>query len=158
MGKVPAIADGKARLAESAAIALYLADAYPEAALAPALDDPRRGAYLYWSVFAAAVIEPAMMERFNGWEVNPGSSGWGNFDRMIQALEGGLETGPWILGEKFSAADTLVGSAAHFMRVFGILPDSEILAAYADRCLERPAYQTALAADEATDEPPPPLP
>lgn len=154
MGKVPAISDGDVHLSESAAIALYLADRYPECGLAPAVDAPDRGRYLYWSLFTPSVIEPAMMERFNQWEVNPGSCGWGNFDRMIETLERGLEQGPWILGDHFSAADTLLGSSVNFAQVFGILPESPVLANYLERCLARPAYAAALAAEEenaATD-------
>lgn len=150
MGKVPAIEDGEVQLADSAAIALYLADRYPSAGLAPAIDAPDRGRYLYWSTFTPGVIEPSMMERFNGWVVNPGTSGWGNFERMIETLETGLSEGPWILGERFSAADTLLGSSVYFMRAFGILPESPVLAAYCERCLARPAYAKALAANEAS--------
>lgn len=148
MGKVPAISDGDVHMAESAAIAIYLADRYAEAGLAPAVDHPDRGRYLYWTLYTPAVIEPAMMERFNDWEVNPGSSGWGNFDRMIETLKKGLSDGPWILGDTFSAADTLLGSSVAFCKAFGILPDSEILEAYLARCLERPAYQAALAQEQ----------
>jgi glutathione S-transferase len=148
MGKVPAIRDGDVTMADSAAIALYLADRYPEAGLAPAIDASERGDYLYWSTFTPGVIEPAMMERFNQWDVNPGTSGWGNFDRMIETLEKGLEKGPWILGDRFSAADTLLGSSTWFMREFGILPDSPSLQAYADRCVARPAFAAAIAAND----------
>jgi glutathione S-transferase len=151
MGKVPAIADGEVSVADSAAIALYLADRYPQAGLAPAIDAPDRGRYLYWSTFTPGVIEPAMMERFNGWEVNPATSGWGNFDRMIETLERGLEDGPWIMGSRFSAADTLLGSSVYFMKAFGALPDSPRLEAYLERCTARPAYAQALAANESAD-------
>lgn len=147
MGKVPAISDSEVHMAESAAIAIYLADRYP-GGLAPAVDHPDRGRYLYWALYTPAVIEPAMMERFNEWEVNPGSSGWGNFDRMIHTLERGLGDGPWILGDRFSAADTLLGSSVNFARVFGILPESSVLEAYLERCLSRPAYRAALELDE----------
>lgn len=147
MGKVPAIDDGHVAMAESAAIAIYLADRYPDAGLAPALDAPERGRYLYWSTYTPAVLEPAMMERFNQWEVNPGSSGWGNFDRMVETLEAGMDGREWVLGDRFSAADTLLGSSVHFMKVFGVLPESEILENYLARCLARPAYQAAIAED-----------
>ena len=122
MGKVPAIADGPVKIADSSAIALYLADRYPACGLAPAIDDPQRGSYLYWMTFTPGVIEPAMAERFNNWEVNRGSSGWGDFDLMIEVLVKGLEPGPWLLGKHFSAADILVGSSVYFMKLFGILP------------------------------------
>ena len=152
MGKVPAIEDGEVRMAESAAIGLYLADRYPSAGLAPAIDDPQRGTYLYWMTFTPAVIEPSMMEKFNGWNVNRASSGWGDFDLMIQTLLAGLENGPWLLGERFSAADVLVGSSVYFMRLFGILPEHEQLAAYADRCVARPAYARALAREKELED------
>lgn len=144
MGKVPAIKDGEVAMAESAAIALYLADRYPDAGLAPPIDAPDRGRYLYWSTYTPAVIEPAMMERFNQWEVNPQSSGWGNFDLMIATLENALAEGPWILGEHFSAADTLLGSSVNFMKVFGIMPESAVLENYLEQCLARPAFQEAI--------------
>lgn len=144
MGKVPALSDGPVKLADSAAIGIYLADRYPGAGLAPAIDHPDRGRYLFWMTFTPGVIEPAMSEKFNGWEVNPSQSGWGSFELMIDTLRAGLEPGPWLLGERFSAADVLVGSSVNFMRTFGMLPDSEELSDYADRCLARPAYARAL--------------
>lgn len=144
MGKVPAIRDGDVAMAESAAISLYLADRYTSAGLAPAIDAPDRGRYLYWTTYTPAVIEPAMMERFNKWEVNPQSSGWGNFDLMIATLETALEEGPWILGEHFSAADTLLGSSVNFIKMFGLMPESAVLEAYLERCLARPAFQAAI--------------
>ncbi len=147
MGKVPALADGSVKIADSSAIALYLADRYPASGLAPAIDDSQRGSYLYWMTFTPGVIEPAMAERFNNWEVNRGNSGWGDFDLMIEVLEKGLEQGPWLLGERFSAADVLVGSSVYFMKLFGILPENAVIEAYVERCLARPAYARALARD-----------
>jgi len=149
MGKVPALADGETVLAESAAICLYVADRYSAGTLAPALDDPLRGQYLYWTMFTPAVAEPAMAEKFSGAESNRSSHGWGDYDSMLATLEGGLASGPWILGDRFTAADVMVGSSVVFMRLFGILPESPSLNEYADRCLARPAYQAALAREEA---------
>jgi glutathione S-transferase len=155
MGKVPAIMDttpnGVVHMADSASIGLYLADRYPASSLAPSIDDPSRGQYLYWMTFTPGVIEPAMAEKFNNWEVSPTTSGWGNFGMMVEVLEQGLEGGQWLLGDRFSAADVMVGSSVYFMKLFGILPESPVLAAYADRCLARPAYQKALARDAELD-------
>lgn len=144
MGKVPALVDGKVQMSESAAICLYLADRYSSGTLAPAIDDPLRGKFLYWLMYTPAVIEPAMSEMFNGVESNRGRSGWGDFELMIETLESGLKKGTWILGKKFTAADVMVGSSAVFMRTFDMLPESTTISAYADRCLKRPAYQKAL--------------
>ena len=147
MGKVPAIADGAVRMAESAAICLYLADRYAAGTLAPAIDDDDRGRFLYWMYYTPAVLEPAMAEKFNNVATNRASAGWGDFPSMIETFEKGLADGPWILGDRFTAADVMLGSSAVFMRMFKILPDSAVLNAYADRCLARPAYQAALAMD-----------
>ena len=96
---------GVVHMADSAAIALYLADRYPASGLAPAIDDPSRGKFLFWLGFTPGAIEPAMMEKFIGFEVARGSSGWGNYDQVIQVLNDGLQKGPWILGDTFTAAD-----------------------------------------------------
>lgn len=143
MGKVPALADGDVLMSESAAICLYLADRYASGRLAPALDDARRGKFLYWLMYAPAVIEPAMSDKLHGVTPNRGRSGWGDFDLMLETLENGLGDRDWILGD-FNAADVMLGSSVVFMRMFDMLPESRVLAAYADRCLARSAYKKAL--------------
>jgi glutathione S-transferase len=147
MGKVPAIEDGEVRMAESAAIALYLADRYSSGDLAPQTDSPQRGRFLYWMFYSPAVIEPAMAEKIQGAEPNHLSHGWGDWPSMIRTLEKGLEPGPWIMGERFSMADVMLGSSVIFMKVFNMLPESAILEAYAERCLARPGQQKAMALD-----------
>ncbi len=144
MGKVPALVDGDVALSDSAAICLYLADRYAMGTLAPALDDAQRGKYLYWMVYTPGVIEPAMAERFSNIEPNRRRNGWGDFDLMIETWEAGLDDSEWILGDRFSAADVMLGSSAIFLRQFGMLPDTRNLEAYADRCADRPAYRRAV--------------
>lgn len=147
LGKVPALEDGEAKVADSAAICLYLADRFPEKGLMPPPGAPERGRYFQWLVFTPGSMEPAMAEKFGGWTPQPSQHGWGSFDLMIWQLEGGLMPGPWLLGERFSAADVMVGSGVVFMRMFGMLPANPVLEAYADRCLARPALQRAFAID-----------
>ncbi|MCK0067892.1 glutathione S-transferase family protein [Kordiimonas laminariae] len=149
MGKVPALVDGDASLSESAAICLYLADRYSLGNLSPALDSAERGKFLYWMIYVPGVIEPAMAEKFGGWEANKYSHGWGDYDSMIETLVSALTGKEWLVGDKFTAADVMVGSTCYFMKKFNILPDNDVLGAYVARCLERPAYQTALKIDEA---------
>lgn len=144
MGKVPALVDGSAMLADSAAICLYIADRYASDLLAPGMDDPDRARFLFWMFFVPGAMEPAMAEKMGGWDTNRGAHGWGDFDVMIETLEQGLEPGPWILGNRFSAADIMLGSTAAFMGMFGIMPESELIGDYVDRCLARPAYQKAI--------------
>jgi glutathione S-transferase len=148
MGKVPALVDGDLRMSESAAICLYLADRYARGILAPDFDDSLRGSFLYWMFYTPAVIEPAMSDRFNKVAVDRGRSGWGDFDLMLETLAAGLGTSEWILGGRFTAADVMLGSSGLFRQQFGMLPESEALAAYGGRCAARPAYRAARALDE----------
>lgn len=151
LGKVPALEDGAVRMADSAAICVYLADRYGSGVLAPEIASAERGAFLFWMLYSPGVIEPAMWERFTGAKPNRRSSGWGDFELMINALETALERGPWLLGERFSAADVMVGSAVHFMSMFELLPDSPALRGYMERCLARPAWRQAMRGEaEAT--------
>jgi glutathione S-transferase len=145
MGKVPALVDGDVAMSESAAICLYLADRYAPGVMAPRIDEPGRGQFLYWLMYTPAVIEPAMSEKFNGIEPAPQRSGWGDFELMIETFENGLGKNTWILGDQFTAADVMLGSSAVFLRAFEMLPPSEALESYADRCLARPAYARVMA-------------
>lgn len=144
MGKVPALADGKALMAESAAICLYLADRYSDGRLAPAIDHPDRGRFLYWLMYTPTVVEPAMGEKFSGAESNHIRNGWGDFDSMILTWEQGLGDREWIIGDSFSAADVMLGSSAIFLQMFGMLPESRVLADYAERCQSRQAQRRAM--------------
>lgn len=144
MGKVPAIRDGDVAMSESAAICIYVADRYAPGTLAPAPDDALRGKYLYWTMYTPAVVEPAMSEKFNKVETNRQRNGWGDFDLMIETWDQALNDKDWILGERFTAADVMLGSSAIFLRLFKMLPESNNLDAYADRCLARPAHQRAM--------------
>lgn len=145
MGKVPALVDGDVQMSESAAICLYVADRYAPGRLAPQSDDPLRGKFLYWLMYTPAVVEPAMSERFNNVPANRGRNGWGDFELMIRTFDEALDGRDWILGETFTVADVMLGSSAIFMRMFEMLPDTQNLSAYADRCMARDAWQRAMA-------------
>ena len=93
MGKVPALKDGDATLAEAAAICAYVAERYPEARLAPPLGDPGRAKYLYWLFFAPGCIEPAMMQVATKVEMPSVAAGWGEASRVFDVLDKALEKG-----------------------------------------------------------------
>jgi glutathione S-transferase len=144
MGKVPALRDGDATLAEAAAICAYVAERYPQANLAPPLGDPRRAKYLYWLFFGPGCIEPAMVQLSTKIEMNPVAAGWGDAQRVFDVLDAALTTGPWLLGETFSAADILIGSGLNFVvRLFKIVPSRPSFERYIDACAARPAFQRA---------------
>lgn len=144
MGKVPALKDGDATLAEASAICAYVAERYPEAKLAPPIGDPLRAKYLYWLFFAPGCIEPAMMQIATKIEISPVSAGWGDATRVFDVLDAALAKGPWILGESFSAADVAVGAALNFsVRLFKMVPSRPSFDAYIARCIARPAFQRA---------------
>ena len=144
MGKVPALQDGEATLAESAAICAYVTERYPQANLAPPLGDPLRAKYLYWLFFAPGCIEAAMVQVATKIELNPVAAGWGDAQRVFDVLDAALAKGPWILGEKFSAADIIIGSGLNFaVRLFKMVPARPSFDRYIDACAARPAFQRA---------------
>ena len=144
MGKVPALQDGDATLAEAAAICAYVAERYPQAKLAPPVGDPMRAKYLYWLFFSPGCVEPAMMQLATKVEMNPVAAGWGDAQRVIDVLDNALQKGPWLLGDTFSAADVMIGSGLNFaVRLFKMIPARPSFDAYVARCMARPAFQRA---------------
>ena len=144
MGKVPALQDGEATLAESAAICAYVAERYPAAKLAPPLGDPLRAKYLYWLFFAPGCVEPAMVQIATKIEMNTVAAGWGDSQRVFDVLDVALTKGPWLLGDNFSAADIAIGAGLNFaVRLFKMVPSRPTFDAYVARCMERPAFQRA---------------
>ena len=150
MGKVPAIRHGDALITEQPAVFLYLADLYPAAKLAPPLGDPLRGPYLRWMVYYGSCFEPAVMDRSIQREpLSPTACAYGDYDTMLKTLTDQLEKGPWLLGDTFTAADALWGTALNWTTQFKLVPELPVIRAYIDRVLARPAMQRAAAADAA---------
>jgi glutathione S-transferase len=131
---------------EAAAICVYLADAFPQAGLAPKLDDPKRGTYLRWIFFATGCFEPAVMDKmFNRPPFErPGAISYGTFETMLATLETALTPGPWILGDRFSAADVFVGSQLHYAVMTKAIEPTPVMQKYVDRVAARPALQKLL--------------
>jgi glutathione S-transferase len=148
MGKVPAIVHDGALIAEQPAVFIYLADRFPAAGLAPALDDPLRGPYLRWMVFYGSCFEPALIDRSMQREPPPPSRcPYGSWDDVFSTLSGQLAAGPWLLGERFTAADVLWGIALDWTTKFGLVPVTPTIGAYVQRVTSRPAVQRAAAKD-----------
>ncbi|HUZ65404.1 MAG TPA: glutathione S-transferase N-terminal domain-containing protein [Acetobacteraceae bacterium] len=140
MGKVPAVRHGDALITEQVAIFLYLADLFPQAGLAPAFDDPLRGPYLRWMVFYAACFEPAVVDRALQREAGGAAmSPYGDYDTTLNTLVAQLARGPWLLGERFTAADVLWGMSLTWTTAFKLVPERPEITAYLARFTERPA-------------------
>lgn len=144
MGKVPAIRDGDVVISENAAIALYLADACPQAGLAPVIGEPSRGPYLKWMIWGPGCLEPAMLQKYLKFEVASGTAGWGSPDLVLDVLAGALGEGPFLLGEQFSAADVVIGSGIISCMQFGLCEERPEYVAYRDRLNARPARQRTM--------------
>jgi glutathione S-transferase len=148
MGKVPAIVHGDALVTEQPAIFIYLADLFPDAGLAPALGDPLRGPYLRWLAFYGSSFEPAINDVAMKREPAPPiMCPYGDFDTMLATLTRQLRAGPYLLGERFSAADVLWGTALGWTTMFKLVPELPEVMAYIDRVSSRPAARRAAEAD-----------
>jgi glutathione S-transferase len=150
MGKVPALAYKGAVVTEAAAICAYLADLFPEKALAPSLDN--RADYYRWLFFAAGPLESAITNRHLKFELTPEqnrTAGYGSFEHAIDTLERAVTGKTFITGDRFSAADVYVGSQIDWGLQFGTIPSRPVFEAYAESLRARPAYKRAKDTDNA---------
>jgi glutathione S-transferase len=148
MGKVPAITHGDALVTEQVAVFLYLADLFPAAGLAPPIGDPLRGPYLRWMAYYGSCFEPALVDRALKREAAaPSTSPYGDYETMLRTLTDQLARGPWMLGERYTAADVLWGTALRWTTTFGLVPPLPVIAAYVERVNARPAVVRARAKD-----------
>lgn len=152
MGKVPAIKHGDTVVTECAAICAYLADAFPQAGLAPPHASKARGTYYRWLFYAAGPVEAAVTNRSMGWEPPADKQamvGYGTYDHVVDTLEKALSPGPYILGDQVSAADVYVGAHIGWGMQFGSLPKRPAFEAYFARLAARPAAKRAKEIDDA---------
>ncbi|QIK77864.1 glutathione S-transferase family protein [Sphingomonas piscis] len=144
MGKVPAIVhDGKV-VTEVAAIVCYLADAFPEAGLAP--DTRDRADYYRWIFFASGPVEAAFTAKAMGWEVpadRRAMAGFGDYETAMKTLERAISSKPFITGDRFTAADLWLGAMINFMLNFKLLEPTPAFSDYARRMTDRDAYRRA---------------
>jgi len=150
MGKVPAIRHGDKVVTECAAICAYLADAFPDAGLAPPTDD--RADYYRWLFYAAGPVEQAVTNKAMG--ITPTAEqgrmvGYGSFDQMVDVLEKAVSDRDYVAGDSFTAADVYVGSQLGWGLQFGTLPKRPAFESYVARLHARPAYQRANEKDNA---------
>jgi glutathione S-transferase len=151
MGKVPVLRHGATVVSESAAICLYLAEAFPAAGLNVDIHDARRGTFLKWLFFGPSCIEPAIVDTAFPRAAPPPSSsvGYGDAQRVFDVVCGALTPGRWLLGEQFTAADVVIGSGLRWGMIFNLVPARPEITAYVERLNARPALQRATALDQS---------
>jgi glutathione S-transferase len=152
MGKVPAIRHGDTVVTETGAICAYLADAFPDAGLAPPPGDPRRGPYFRWMFFAAGPVETAVSNKALGFEVpsdRRAMVGYGSFEDVMDALELAVSRSEYLAGDRFTAADVYLGSQIGWGLLFGTMEKRPAFQTYFDRISARPAALRAREIDDA---------
>jgi len=152
MGKVPALRHGDTVVTEVAAICAYLADAFPQAGLAPPPGHPLRGPYYRWLFFAAGPVESAVTNRFLGFVVPPERkpmAGYGSFEDVMNTLEAAVSQGTYLAGDSFTAADLYLGSQLGFGLQFGTIEKRPAFEKYWERIAGRPAAVRAREIDDA---------
>jgi glutathione S-transferase len=150
MGKVPALRHRDTVITEVAAICTYLADAFPDKRLNVPVGTPRRGVYLRWLFFAPGCFEMAVTDRAYPRKEAPRRAmlGYGDFDTAMNVVAKAVETGPWLMGEQFTAADVVLGSHVRWGTMFKLVPERKEFLDYAARIAARPAAKRAEAKDQ----------
>ncbi|MFI4935651.1 MAG: glutathione S-transferase family protein [Caulobacterales bacterium] len=158
-GKIPVLVDDGEAIFETAAIGLYLADKFPAAGLAPPPGAPDRGAYYKWMVYLSSTPQAEYRAWFYPHEFvddpdlakHAKAAAGERLAGIFERIAAQLGAGPWLLGERFSAADLYL---LMLIRWGGRLPrrprDHPALAAHAQRVLARPAVQATFAAEGVT--------
>ena len=148
LGKVPALVHDGVLITEQVAIYLYLADLYPEAELAPPIGNRLRGDYLRWMAIYGSCFEPAVVDLAMKREpAARGISPYGDWETLFNTLTTRLASGPYLLGDRFSAADVLWGAALTWMTMFKLVPETPEILAYLARVNARPAVAEARSQD-----------
>jgi glutathione S-transferase len=152
MGKVPAIRHGEAIVTEGGAICAYLADAFPQAGLAPPSGDPSRASYYRWMFFAAGPIEAATTNKALGFQLPEGRgrmAGYGSYEDVMSTLERAVSQSDYIAGDKFTAADVYFGAQIGAGMQFGMIEKRPAFEQYWARISGRPAAKRAREIDDA---------
>ncbi len=152
MGKVPALRHADAVVTETAAICAYLADAFPEAGLAPPPGHKLRAPYYRWLFFTAGPVEYAVSNKALGFIVPPDRErmiGYGNITQVLAVLEAAVSRAEYLVGNEFTAADLVVGSQLGFGMMFGTIEKRPAFERYWQRVSDRPACQRAKEFDDA---------
>jgi len=144
--KVPAIKVYDEIVYESAGICLYLTDSHQKKQIGPLPGDNTRAEYVRWLFFYAGALEPAATARFQGWDKDK-PTGFGTFEEIEGIVSSQLESAPYMLGDTFSAADILYGSAVMFFKGT-LFPARKHYDDYLARLIERPAYQRSQKRDD----------
>ncbi|MBW8815701.1 MAG: glutathione S-transferase family protein [Caulobacterales bacterium] len=142
-GKVPTLTDGEVVVSENPAIAIYLADRYSYGQLAPRIEHADRGAYLKWMVFSTAVVDPVATLHEQKIDLPGFGVSFGSFEDMVAVLTGVLTGRKYLLGDRFSAADVVLGGTISRLLYQKLLPETPVLLDYNARLTARPAFHRA---------------
>ena len=149
MGKVPALQHRGHVVTENAAICAYLADAFPQAGLAPAPGDPDRADYLRWLFFVAGPLEQAMLSLSGKLEIDPASAGFGKVEDVVNTLDQLLTKRAHVAGDRYTAADLMMAAYLGWYMQSKLLEPRPSFEAYVARHWQRPAALRAIALDDA---------
>ena len=150
-GKVPVLQDGAFLVTESLAICLYLAERDPQRRLLPDSDLASRARLLQWCSFAVSELEQPLWTAAKHRFVLPkplrgpavGEAARYEFAQASKVLETGLGAQPFILGDRFTVADILIGHTLDWAQAAGWSVQSGPVEAYLDRIQRRPPYARA---------------
>ncbi|MEI9888505.1 MAG: glutathione S-transferase family protein [Rhizomicrobium sp.] len=143
--KVPTLKIFSEVVYESGAICLYMTDSHQKHKIGPLPGENTRAEYVRWLFLYAGVLEPAATARFQGWDKEK-PTGFGTIEDVEALVSAQLQATPYLLGDEFSAADILYGTALQYFKGT-LFPARKHYDDYLARITSRPAYIRAQARD-----------
>lgn len=146
LGRVPVLETDDGILFESAALCLHVADLHPEAGLISAPGTHERAEVYQWALFAMTELEPAVTRAYlgrRGGDADEEAKGDARLTKVAKVVEDALGDDDFLVGDRFTIADVVLGGVLDSARKYDVMPDSQVLVAYLERLDARPAKQRA---------------
>lgn len=130
-GRVPALVTPRGILTETPAMLAFIAQSFPDAALAP-LDDAFAFAQLQaFNSYICSTLHVAHAHRMRGHRWAYETSSFADMQRKVpeavgacyELIEAEMLRGPWVMGEQYTIADPYLFTVAQWLEVDGVDPE-----------------------------------
>ena len=157
-GRVPALVTDRGILTETPAMLAFIAQSFPQAALAPLGDAFAFAEVQAFNSYLCSTTHIAHAHRMRGYRWATEESSFADMKRKVPEsvgasfalIERGMLRGPWVMGEQYTICDPYLFTLAQWLEGDGVdLATLPKVMDHRNRMSERPAVRAALAEEQA---------